>query len=58
MAQLRCGILPIRIETGRFTNKRHPITGKLKKNEVNRAKLSVVYNHHCTTISTNTNILC
>ena len=31
MAQLRCGILPIRIETGRFTNKRHPITGKLKK---------------------------
>ena len=29
MAQL--GILPIRIETGRFTNIRDPITGKLKK---------------------------
>ena len=31
MAQLRCGILPIRIETGRFTNIRDPITDKLKK---------------------------
>ena len=31
MAQLRCSILPIRIETGRFTNIRDPITGKLKK---------------------------
>ena len=43
MAQLRCGILPIRIETGRFTNIRDPITGKLKKNEVNRTNLSVMY---------------
>ena len=31
MAQLRCGILPNRIETGRFTNICDPITGKLKK---------------------------
>ena len=31
MAQLRCGGLPIRIETGRFTNIRDPNTGKLKK---------------------------
>ena len=39
MAQLRCGILPIRIETGICD----PITCKLKKNEVNRTNLSVMY---------------
>ena len=39
MAQLRCGILPIRIKTGICD----PITCKWKKNEVNRMNLSVMY---------------
>ena len=31
IAQLRTGILPLRIESGRFNNIKDPITGKLRK---------------------------
>ena len=35
LAQLRCGILPLRLETGRFVNVRDDETGRLRKLTVN-----------------------
>ena len=35
LAQMRCGILPIRIETGRFSNIRDPVTHRFRKMNAN-----------------------